>query len=59
MVRRLPTKQGWQKLVAEVVVRLSAALEPDYIVLSGGNAAKLDVFTGGFRVWQADERRGA
>jgi polyphosphate glucokinase len=63
-------KKRWQKLVAEAVERLSAALEPDYIVLGGGNAAKLDqlppktqlgsnsnAFTGGFRIWETDERR--
>jgi polyphosphate glucokinase len=54
----------WQKLVAEAVEHLSAALEPDSIVLGGGNAAKLDAlpanarlgsndnaFKGGFRLW--------
>lgn len=69
--KRLGRKR-WQKLVAEAVERLSAALEPDYIVLGGGNAAKLDrlppksrlgsnsnAFTGGFRLWQADERSAA
>jgi predicted NBD/HSP70 family sugar kinase len=56
----------WQKLVAEAVEQLRAALEPDSIVLGGGNATKLDplppntqagnnanAFTGGFRAWQA------
>ena len=46
------------------VAKLSAALEPDYVVLGGGNAKKLDAlppnarlganenaFTGGFRLW--------
>jgi polyphosphate glucokinase len=54
----------WRKLVAEAVEHLSAALEPDMIVLGGGNAAKLDTlpanarlgsndnaFIGGFRLW--------
>ena len=58
-------RQRWQKLVAEAVEQLSAALEPDTIVIGGGNAAKLDelppnarlgsdskAFTGGFRAWQ-------
>ena len=58
----------WQKLVAEAVEQLRAALEPDSIVLGGGNAAKLDplppntqlgnnanAFTGGFRAWQAGQ----
>jgi predicted NBD/HSP70 family sugar kinase len=62
-------KTRWQKLVAEAIAHLNAALEPDYVVLGGGNAARLtklpqnarlgsnsNAFTGGFRVWQADER---
>jgi polyphosphate glucokinase len=60
-------KKRWQKVVAEAVEELSAAIEPDLIVLGGGNATKLDqlppkarlgsnsnAFTGGFRLWQAD-----
>jgi predicted NBD/HSP70 family sugar kinase len=63
--KRLGRKR-WQKLVAEAVAQLGAALEPDTIVLGGGNAAKLDslppntrlvdnsnAFIGGFRVWDA------
>jgi predicted NBD/HSP70 family sugar kinase len=59
----------WQKLVAEAVEQLRAALEPDSIVLGGGNAAKLDqlppkaqlgsnsnAFTGGFRIWQTTKQ---
>src|SRR4029453_13888700 len=58
-------KARWRKEVAEVVQRLRAALEPDYIVLGGGNAKKLkelppnselganaNAFLGGFRLWQ-------
>ena len=58
----------WRKLVAEAVEQLSAALEPDTIVIGGGNAAKLDelppkarlgsnssAFTGGFRAWNETE----
>jgi polyphosphate glucokinase len=57
-------KKRWRKRVADVVATLAAAIEPDYIVLGGGNAAKLDelptssrlgdnanAFTGGFRLW--------
>jgi predicted NBD/HSP70 family sugar kinase len=57
-------KKRWRKDVADVVVTLSAALEPDYVVLGGGNAAKLNelpagvriggndnAFVGGFRLW--------
>ena len=59
-------KKRWQKAVTEAVESLTAALEPDYVVLGGGNAARLDVlppnarlgsnsnaFTGGFRAWDA------
>ena len=60
-------KKRWQKAVTEAVASLTAALEPDYVVLGGGNAVKLDVlppnarlgsnsnaFTGGFRSWDKD-----
>ena len=63
-LRRLG-KARWRKEVAEVVQRLSAALDPDYVVLGGGNAKKLkelppnsglgdnaNAFLGGFRLWQ-------
>jgi polyphosphate glucokinase len=59
-------KKKWRKHVADVVARLSAAMEPDEIVLGGGNAALLkelpphcrlgdnaNAFLGGFRAWQA------
>lgn len=58
-------KKKWRKEVFEVVKRLTAALEPDYVVLGGGNVDKLDelpprsrrgdnanAFTGGFRLWE-------
>ena len=57
-------KKKWRKYVADIVERLSAALEPDEIVLGGGNVHKLkklpkgcragdnaNAFTGGFRLW--------
>ena len=57
----------WRRDVADVVGRLSAALEPEYIVLGGGNADKLkelpptarlgdneNAFVGGFRLWDPD-----
>jgi polyphosphate glucokinase len=57
-------KKRWRLDVTDAVAKLSAALEPDYVVLGGGNAKKLDVlppnarlganenaFTGGFRLW--------
>jgi polyphosphate glucokinase len=58
-------KKKWRQEVFDVVKRLSAALEPDYVVLGGGNVDKLDelpplcrrgdnanAFTGGFRIWE-------
>jgi polyphosphate glucokinase len=64
-------KKKWRRQVAEVVKRLIAALEPDDVVLGGGNVKKLKVLPkgcregdnanallGGFRLWQkADKRR--
>jgi polyphosphate glucokinase len=60
-------KRRWRLDVADVVAKLSAALEPEYVVLGGGNARKLDAlppnarlgsnenaFTGGFRLWDPD-----
>lgn len=57
----------WQKHVVETIEYLSAALLPDYVVLGGGNARKLDelppncrlghnedAFLGGFRLWVTD-----
>jgi polyphosphate glucokinase len=62
--RRRLGKKKWQKAVAEVVARLAAALEADYVVLGGGNAKRLDelpanarlgannnAFVGAFRLW--------
>lgn len=56
----------WQRHVARVVAQLVTALEPDDVVLGGGNAKKLDslppgcrlggnanAFRGGFRLWNA------
>ena len=63
-------KKKWRKHVADVVARLIAALEPDDVVLGGGNAAKLkelpprcrlgdnaNAFPGGFRLWATTPRR--
>jgi len=60
-------KKRWRRDVHEVVATLSVALEPDYVVLGGGNAEKLDelppgsrlgdnanAFLGGFRLWDPD-----
>lgn len=63
-LRRLGRKK-WRKAVEEVVQLLRAALEPETVVLGGGNAKKLDplppgvrlgnnanAFEGGFRLWR-------
>jgi polyphosphate glucokinase len=65
-------KKKWRKSVAEVVKRLSVALEPDEVVLGGGNVKKLKVlpphcragdnsnaFRGGFRLWNIEPSKGA
>jgi polyphosphate glucokinase len=57
-------KKKWRKSVADVVEKLSLALEPDEVVLGGGNVNKLkelpphcrpgdnfNAFVGGFRLW--------
>jgi polyphosphate glucokinase len=58
-------KKKWRNYVADVVERLAGALEPDDIVLGGGNVKELkelpkgcregvnaNAFAGGFRLWQ-------
>lgn len=63
-------KKKWRREVADIVKRLVAALEPDYVVLGGGNAEKLgrlprkarlgdnaNAFKGGFRLWGAGKAR--
>jgi polyphosphate glucokinase len=58
-------KKKWRSYVADVVERLVAAIEPDEVVLGGGNVKKLkelpsgcrvgdnaNAFLGGFRLWQ-------
>jgi polyphosphate glucokinase len=57
--------KNWRKHVADVVMRLTAALQPEEIVLGGGNAvhiaslprnarigANTNAFPGGFRLWK-------
>ncbi len=59
-------KKRWRGYVEEVVERLMAALEPDDVVIGGGNVKKLkhlpegcragtnnNAFVGGFRLWEA------
>jgi polyphosphate glucokinase len=58
-------KKKWRRHVADVVSSLIAALEPDDVVLGGGNVRKLkelptgcragdnaNAFLGGFRLWE-------
>ncbi len=58
-------KKKWRRDVADVVARLIAALEPDDVVLGGGNVKELkqlpphcrvgnnaNAFVGGFRLWE-------
>jgi len=58
-------KKRWRKEVADVIEAFRAALEPEYVVLGGGNAELLkelppgtrpgdntNAFLGGFRLWQ-------
>ena len=60
----------WRKHVADVVERLVAALEPDDVVLGGGNVKRLkrlpkgcraadnaNAFLGGFRLWEKESPR--
>ena len=64
-------QEKWRRNVADVVARLIAALEPDDVVLGGGNVKKLkelppgcragdnaNAFLGGFRLWEEAEARG-
>jgi polyphosphate glucokinase len=58
-------KKKWRSYVEDIVARLIAALEPDDVVLGGGNVKKLkglppgcragsnaSAFRGGFRLWE-------
>jgi len=57
-------EKRWRKAVLETIDALAAALEPEYVVLGGGNAKRIgelppscrlganeDAFLGGFRLW--------
>lgn len=65
--KRLGNKK-WRKAVTEVVARLKEVLEVDYVVLGGGNAARLkelpegarlgdnlNAFKGGLHLWHGDD----
>ena len=43
-------KKKWRQAVTDVVARLSAALEPEHVVLGGGNVKKLQELPPGCRV---------
>lgn len=58
-------ERKWRKSVRDVIKRLAAGLQVDYVVLGGGNAKRLDrlpkdvllgdnsnAFVGGFRMWE-------
>jgi len=62
-------KKKWRRFVTDAVKRLVAALEPDEVVLGGGNVHNLKVlppgcrpgdnnnaFAGGFRLWEQEEK---
>src|SRR5690242_11600732 len=64
-------KKKWRRHVEDVVERLRAALEPDYMVIGGGNVHKLkklpphafageneNAFRGGFRLWNTNSSIG-
>ncbi len=65
-------KKTWERLVAAVAMRFSAAIHLDDLVVGGGNAKKLsylptgcrvgsnaNAFLGGFRIWKEEEQRRA
>jgi predicted NBD/HSP70 family sugar kinase len=65
-------KKKWRRHVFDVVNALKAALEPDYVVIGGGNAELLktlppnsrlgdnrNAFRGGFRLWRPKTERPA
>ena len=65
-------KKKWRRYVNDVIERLIAALEPDDVVLGGGNVRKLkelppktragdnaNAFLGGFRLWEGGQPQAA
>lgn len=65
--RKAHGKKRWTKAVLETIEQLSAAMQPDYVVLGGGEADELEqlpegcrrgsndnAFVGGFRLWEPD-----
>jgi len=66
--RKRRGNKKWRKSVLDVVARLKLAFEADYVVLGGGNAARLkhlpagvrrgsnaNAFLGGVRIWRRGE----
>jgi glucose-6-phosphate isomerase len=64
-------KKKWRQHVTDVIARLMAALEPEYVILGGGNIKKLEklppgcragnnanAFLGGFRLWEDEGTTG-
>ena len=62
-------QKRWEQAVEDVIARLIAALEPEEVVLGGGNVKNLkklppgcragdnsNAFAGGFRVWEKTDR---
>jgi polyphosphate glucokinase len=62
-------QKKWEKMVKDVIARLIAALEPEDVVLGGGNVKNLkklppgcragnnaNAFVGGFRIWKKNHR---
>jgi polyphosphate glucokinase len=65
--RKRRGKEKWKASVFDAVARLAAALEPDYVMIGGGDVVLLDelpenarrgsnenAFTGGFRLWDPE-----
>jgi polyphosphate glucokinase len=63
-------QKKWERAVKDVIARLIAALQPEDVVLGGGNVKNLEklppgcragenanAFVGGFRVWEKTRRR--
>ena len=65
-------RKKWRHYVARIVEELQAALNPDYIVLGGGNVKKIktlppktrpgsngNAFIGGYRLWSTKQNAGS
>jgi len=62
-------RKKWRRYVADAVDRIVAAIEPDEVVIGGGNVKELkemppncrpgdnaNAFTGGFRLWEKEQK---